>query len=265
MNKSKVLDLDWLREQGAEPQWFGLGFIQLKLNTNNRMHFYPKEMKAFVDPEEVHDHRYDFESEILQGNLVQEFFDFQAGKGDYEIANVSCDANNPAPDIEPVGGKIIKTGSVCLKAGDSYWIEADTFHRVEGCENAITMLNRGRVSKQFARVIRLKGAEKVCAFSRPMPTGELWEIIESMLPRGPGYHLKPITKGILGEASKVLEEAHEFADAVDQNVSIMALVELADLVGAAEAYLAKHHPSMTLEDLKAMSAVTQRAFKNGRR
>lgn len=45
----------------------------------------------------------------------------------------------------------------------------------------------------------------------------------------------------------------------------MAFVELADLVGAAEAYLAKNHPSMSLDDLKAMSAVTRRAFQNGRR
>lgn len=82
---------------------------------------------------------------------------------------------------------------------------------------------------------------------------------------GPGYHLKHIEKGVLGEPSKIVEELNEFIDAVDQNVSIMALVELADMIGAVEAYLAKHHPSMTLDDLRAMSAVTTRAFKNGRR
>lgn len=81
----------------------------------------------------------------------------------------------------------------------------------------------------------------------------------------PGYHLKPIEKGVLGEASKVQEEVEEFMDAVEQDVSIMALVELADLMGAVIAYLAKHHPTMTLYDLLAMNEVTARAFKNGKR
>lgn len=55
----------------------------------------------------------------------------------------------------------------------------------------------------------------------------------------PGYHLVAIDKGQLGE--------------------------LSDLVGAVEAYLAKHHPGTTLDDLKKMSDVTHRAFQSGRR
>lgn len=83
--------------------------------------------------------------------------------------------------------------------------------------------------------------------------------------KAPGYHLREIDKGVLGEASKVREEVEEFLDAVDQGVSIMALVELSDLIGAVQAYLEVHHPSVSLQDLIAMSNVTARAFKNGRR
>ena len=81
----------------------------------------------------------------------------------------------------------------------------------------------------------------------------------------PGYHLRPIPKGSLGELSKVQEELNEALDAEEQNSSIMVLVELSDMVGAVEAYLAKHHPSMTLDDLVVMSKITQRAFASGRR
>lgn len=81
----------------------------------------------------------------------------------------------------------------------------------------------------------------------------------------PGYHTKPIAKGVLGEPSKIAEEHEEFQDAVAQGVKIMALVELSDLVGAIRAYLTEHHPGMTLDDLDAMRHVTERAFKNGRR
>lgn len=78
-----------------------------------------------------------------------------------------------------------------------------------------------------------------------------------------GYHKAVITRGVFGDDTKIYEEIDEFADALDQGVSIMALVELSDVVGAIAGWLAKHHPSITLDDLLAMSAVTQRAFLSG--
>lgn len=81
----------------------------------------------------------------------------------------------------------------------------------------------------------------------------------------PGYHITQIEKGVIGEASKILEETQEFIDAVDQNCSVMALIELSDLYGAIKAYLTKYHPTITMDDLKIMSAITERVFQNGRR
>lgn len=78
-----------------------------------------------------------------------------------------------------------------------------------------------------------------------------------------GYHLTPIKKGVYGEPSKIAEEAAEFADAVSQGASIMALVELSDLLGAIKGYLARYN--LTLADLNTMSTITERAFVNGRR
>ncbi len=86
------------------------------------------------------------------------------------------------------------------------------------------------------------------------------EIVEN-----PGYHVREIPKGVIGESSKILEEVLELQDAEDQNASIMALVELSDMVGAIELYLEHRHPTVTIEDLLIMSHITQRAFKNGRR
>lgn len=80
-----------------------------------------------------------------------------------------------------------------------------------------------------------------------------------------GYHIKNIEKGVLGEASKILEETMEFMDACDQNANIMSILELSDLYGAIEQYLQNHHPSITMIDLAKMSSITERAFKNGQR
>lgn len=80
-----------------------------------------------------------------------------------------------------------------------------------------------------------------------------------------GYHLTEIPKGVLGDSSKIREELLELEDAERQDAKIMALLELSDLLGAVRAYLAKHYPDMTLDDLLKMDALTARAFANGRR
>lgn len=80
-----------------------------------------------------------------------------------------------------------------------------------------------------------------------------------------GYHLTDIKKGELGELSKIQEELDELKDAVKQDCLILQLVELSDLVGAIEAFLEKNFSSISLKDLKSMSDITVRAFKNGHR
>jgi hypothetical protein len=80
-----------------------------------------------------------------------------------------------------------------------------------------------------------------------------------------GYHLKKIKKGVIGEVSKIVEEVEELEDSLTQDCKIMALVELSDMFGAMEAYLEKHHPGTTMDDLKSMSAITKRAFRDGSR
>lgn len=65
----------------------------------------------------------------------------------------------------------------------------------------------------------------------------------------PGYHLRPIVKGVLGEPSKIREELDEFDEAMEQGVVIMAMVELADLYGAMEAVAARHFPQVNFEVL----------------
>ena len=79
----------------------------------------------------------------------------------------------------------------------------------------------------------------------------------------PGYHITIIEKGKLGEISKIQEELDEMKDAEKQGCKIMLAVEMADLYGALKVYAELNGFSM--EDLKTMSEITERAFKNGRR
>lgn len=77
------------------------------------------------------------------------------------------------------------------------------------------------------------------------------------------YHLKTIPKGVLGEFSKIEEEFLEAQDAFEQKNPVMTLVELSDLLGAIEAYVATFR--MTLQDLIVMKEATTRAFNSGHR
>lgn len=84
-------------------------------------------------------------------------------------------------------------------------------------------------------------------------------------PETAGYHLRAIPRGVFGKLSKIREEVEEIADAEEQQVAIMVLVELSDLYGAMQGYLEEHFPDLTMGDVAAMSEVTQRAFRNGHR
>jgi len=80
-----------------------------------------------------------------------------------------------------------------------------------------------------------------------------------------GYHKRKIPRGKYGDFSKIKEEMIEALDAKEQGVEIMLLTELSDLYGAIKGYLEKHHPSITMEDLRLMNERTAEAFKDGNR
>ena len=77
------------------------------------------------------------------------------------------------------------------------------------------------------------------------------------------YHKREITRGVLGEVSKIKEEFEELMDAYEQNSPVLEICELCDMIGAIEAY-AKNF-NLTLWDLIKMKEATAEAFKTGKR
>jgi archaellum component FlaC len=78
-----------------------------------------------------------------------------------------------------------------------------------------------------------------------------------------GYHKTEITKGVIGEFSKIREEFEELQDAEEQECKGLIICELCDLIGAIEEYSKKY--GMTIADLKQFSDMTKSAFKEGKR
>ena len=56
------------------------------------------------------------------------------------------------------------------------------------------------------------------------------------------FHKRPIlTKGVVGDLSKVREELEEIEEALEQGDDMLVLVEVVDLLGAIHAFLLKRY------------------------
>ncbi len=176
--KSNYHNVDWLKSNYQKIHYFGLGFIQLKLTPNYRLHFYTKQLPPIVGDEDIHDHRYSFLSHILRGRFEQYLFKMIDGT-DYNLEYESCAENAKSEFIKQCSFELIS--SSVYTAGSSYFIHGNTFHRVKA-EEAITLLFRPTdYAKEKARVATLVGQKKVCPFSKRIPEKELWEIIAGKL------------------------------------------------------------------------------------
>lgn len=80
-----------------------------------------------------------------------------------------------------------------------------------------------------------------------------------------GYHIADIEKRRYGSLGKIIEETEELLDANRQGSTIMVLVELSDLYGAIEGFLAENYPQIKMHDLSKFSQITKRAFESGDR
>lgn len=174
------LDIDWLKKNCSMIHFFGLGFIQLKINNQYRLHFYTKDLQSIIGEEDIHNHRYDFSSRILKGHFSQEIF--KAIEGNTHIKEDESCQKEQHEGQEKSFCSIKSIEKQFYRQGEFYKIKHDVFHRVRPpIDNCITLLNRGAYQKEFAQVIRLIGSSKVCPFSHQIPEKELWETVERIL------------------------------------------------------------------------------------
>ena len=174
------LEINWLKDNCQFLHYFGLGFIQLKINDKERVHFYNKILPAVTSDEEIHNHRYNFNSTILSGELIQEQFVVVDGE-EYIKEKESCKSGHSFNEPGTLCN-IKKIGEHKYKKDSDYYIEHDVFHKVKS-KNCITYINRTGYLKDYAEVIRKIDADKVCPFSTGnlFSQTQLWEIITDMI------------------------------------------------------------------------------------
>lgn len=177
------LDLNWLKNNHEMIHFFGLGFIQLKINSSFRIHFYSPKLPSIIGDEDFHNHRYDFVSRILKGHFSQEIAEIaeRIDGNTHVMEDESCQKDNKIK-TERKSCSIKTIEKNFFRQGEFYSLKHNQFHRVKNpIDNCITLLCRGKYQKEFAQVIRPIDVIGVCPFSKKIEEKELWEIIEEML------------------------------------------------------------------------------------
>lgn len=191
INSLDDISVDWLKKNNYDAYFFGLGFIQVKIDETNRFHFYHPDLPAFV--ENPHNHRYNFVSKVLRGSLLNEVWEEGSRVSNTEevidtwIEFASCQKDGAIiPTPSPYPTYVDKAGEFAVNAVSSYYINKDSFHIVRPDFSkgpCVTWLNRGTADKEFAKVLKLPGRLEECPFSQELSDERLWEVVEDCLRR----------------------------------------------------------------------------------
>lgn len=176
------LDCDTLKSLGT-PAYFGLGFIQLKINEHQRIHFWVPEWPTIPGADnELHDHRYTLTSTILKGEIHNQIFaPVPTQDPTHELIEVSCKPNSSEdPKILECVVPVF-LASFVSKAGETYTLSPEAFHMAHTVGPTVTFVERGNVIKEMARVIRPINSAFVCPFSIHYSEQQCWEKIEEIL------------------------------------------------------------------------------------
>jgi len=260
------LTVDSLRESGCVPRWSSSGFIELELNESQSLHFWHPELAISSPSQIVHNHQHEFSAQVLSGDLTHQTFTFlESLDGDSEIVEVASEAGEETWDTIS-RGFLNASATYNLKQGSILSFAAAGFHAMAAVRSVV-LITRGPVISTTKRAVFKIGEKAATGPLTEFTEDDLWNFVDDLLQSksNAGYHLRDIEKGVLGEASKIKEEIEEFLDAENQGVRLMSLIELSDAYGAINAFLERHHTSISMNDLAEMSRVTRRAFENGRR
>ena len=182
--EDEVLTVDDLKrwvERGGKIHYFGLGFVQVKISSSRRWHFYHPDFRGFVDA--PHDHRARFSSKVVRGTLDQVFWvpgKFgEEGPGQF-IPYRYDNCTGEDGDVPPGARVWVERVKTRTEEGSSYLMPLGLFHQVIPLLEqgpVVTLIDRGPRVHSFARILDV-GDEGVCPFSQRISEEDCWRIVE---------------------------------------------------------------------------------------
>ncbi len=172
----------------------GLGFVQVQLQGNQRLHIWHPELprRACFEHSAIHNHRFDFESRVLVGTQINiPFGDFPAESACFIKETHELYLHEGART--PRGGRpwtpngrvdMRELYSHAVSAGSTYCMKAYDFHRTDpgGDGKVATILKKGWEGTRGAQSSCVIGVEPDTDFDRyQWSPAQLWEIVADVM------------------------------------------------------------------------------------
>ncbi|HEX8594201.1 MAG TPA: hypothetical protein VF682_13115 [Pseudomonas sp.] len=167
----------------------GLGFVQVQLQGNQRLHVWHPELprRSCFEHSAIHDHRFNFHSRVIAGTQINHCYDFERhedGEFVLYLHEGARTAGGGRPWTPDGRAKMIRTYSGAIGSGNDYSTVAYEYHRTEPAGD-------GRVATIMQkRGDRPVGAHSTCRFGVKPDTdfdryqwspAQLWEIVRDVL------------------------------------------------------------------------------------
>ncbi|WLG49153.1 hypothetical protein [Pseudomonas sp. FP1742] len=167
----------------------GLGFVQVQLEGNQRLHVWHPELprRTCFEHSAIHDHRFDFVSRVLVGTQrnIEFRVDEHRGGGHilylHEGARTACGGRPWVPDGY---ADLVEVADFTVGAGLEYQQRAYHFHRTEpeGDGRVATIMRKGMEYSRGAHSTCLAGIKPDDEFDRfQWSPSQLWEVVSDVL------------------------------------------------------------------------------------
>lgn len=175
---NKLPELKWLKDNCERIYYFGLGFIQVKVDNQTRYNFYhPDLLPCFVKSENVHTHPYDYKSYILKGGLIEKLYAVEPTiKSSRYFCRIDCRGGHE----NLFKARTVVRSEITHPEGTEYLRFSDDLHKVLVNTPTITKVVKGEHSNYAFSFI--PDDQQTCTpFISNMSEEECWHIVKEIL------------------------------------------------------------------------------------
>lgn len=172
----------------------GLGFIQVQLQANQRLHVWHPELprRACFEHSAIHNHRFSFTSRVVVGQQINiDYADLRPGSVNFDepthvlyLHEGARSARGGRPWVPDCQVKMLQTHRSVHEAGQTYRMRAYDFHRTEpgGDGRVITIMTKTWEGQVGAHSCCEVGVEPDADFDRfQWSPARLWEVVGDVM------------------------------------------------------------------------------------
>lgn len=167
----------------------GLGFVQVQLPGNQRIHVWHPELprRRCFEHSAIHNHRFGFRSIVLVGeqiNIPVAVLPSETGSHMLYLHEGKRTASGGRPWVPDGRVALLECDPVSIKAGESYWMQPYDYHRTTSGGNGqvatlLTKMNEGNAGAHSSCLI---GVDPDVDFDRfQWSPSRLWEVVSAVL------------------------------------------------------------------------------------